>query len=142
MQNRFNEIEEGYARGRGSALWALDSSRLEDQLDGMLHLPLIRFVEVRQTQDSHPLTVSQGSARVENAVVTEFPIYCCDNDRHQIGIRHIEGSLTDVYRDLLRQALVILVSNAAKTFLVALFILFMVHRVATRHLVDIAVTLR
>jgi methyl-accepting chemotaxis protein len=142
LQNRFNEIEEGYARGLGNALWAVDRKRLEDQLDGMLHLPLIRYAEVRETQDAQPLTVSRGSAKVENAVVREFPVYCCDNDRHEIGILHLEGSLTDIYRDLFRQALVILVSNAAKTFLVALFILFMVHRVATRHLVDIAATLR
>lgn len=142
LQNRFNEIEEGYARGLGNALWAVDRKRLEDQLDGMLHLPLIRYAEVRETQDAQPLTVSRGSAKVENAVVREFPVYCCNNDRREIGILHLEGSLTDIYRDLFRQALVILVTNAAKTFLVALFILFMVHRVATRHLVDIAATLR
>jgi PAS domain S-box-containing protein len=142
LQNRFNEIEEGYASGLGSALWALDSRQLQDQLDGMLHLPLIRYVEVRETQVAHPLTVSRGSVQVRDAVVREFPIYCCENDRHQIGVLHVEGSLTDIYRDLLHEALVILVSNAAKTFLVALFILFMVHRLATRHLVDIAALLR
>ncbi|SEF05753.1 PAS domain S-box-containing protein [Burkholderia sp. WP9] len=108
----------------------------------MLHLPLIRYVEVRETQIPNPLKVYRGSIQVKDAVVREFPIYCCENDRHQIGVLHIEGSLTDIYRDLLREALVILVSNAAKTFLVALFILFMVHRLATRHLVDIAATLR
>jgi PAS domain S-box-containing protein len=142
LQNRFNEIEQGYASGLGNALWALDSRQLQDQLDGMLHLPLIRYVEVRETQVPHPLKVYRGSIQVKDAVVREFPIYCCENDRHQIGVLHIEGSLTDIYRDLLREALVILVSNAAKTFLVALFILFMVHRLATRHLVDIAATLR
>ena len=142
LQNRFNEIEEGYASGLGNALWALDSRQLQDQLDGMLRLPLIRYVEVRETQVAHPFTVSRGSVQVRDAVVREFPIYCCENDRHLIGVLHVEGSLTDIYRDLLREALVILVSNAAKTFLVALFILFMVHRLATRHLVDIATTLR
>ena len=142
LQNRFNEIEQGYASGLGNALWALDSRQLQDQLDGMLHLPLIHYVEVRETQVANPLKVSRGSVQVKDAVVREFPIYCCENDRHQIGVLHVEGSLTDIYRDLLREALVILVSNAAKTFLVALFILFMVHRLATRHLVDIAAMLR
>jgi len=142
LQTRFTEIEEVYAPGLGRALWELDNKQLQDQLDGMLHLPLIRYAEVRETEHLHPLTVSRGSVQIKNAVVREFPIYCCDNDRRQIGILHLEGSLTDIYRDLLRQALVILVSNAAKTFLIALFILFMVHRLATRHLVDIAATLR
>jgi PAS domain S-box-containing protein len=142
LQSRFNEIEEGYARGLGNALWALDSKQLEGQLDGMLRLPLIRYVEVRETHTTHPLTISRGSRQAENMVVREFPVYCCDKDAHQIGVLHLEASLTDIYRDLLREAFVILVSNAMKTFLVALFILFMVHRLATRHLVDIATVLR
>jgi len=142
LQTRFTEIEEVYAPGLGRALWELDNKQLQDQLDGMLHLPLIRYAEVRETELLHPLTVSRGTVQIKNAVVREFPIYCCANDRRKIGILHLEGSLTDIYRDLLRQALVILVSNAAKTFLIALFILFMVHRLATRHLVDIAATLR
>ncbi|MBC8738233.1 PAS domain-containing protein [Paraburkholderia sp. UCT31] len=44
----------------------------------------------------------------------------------------------DIYRDLAAQAVVILLSNAAKTFLVAFFILFIVDHLATRHLLDIA----
>lgn len=142
LQSRFNEIAEGYGRGLGNALWALDSKQLEGQLDGMLHLPLIRYVEVRETNTAHPLTISRGSRHAENLVVREFPVYCCDKDAQQIGVLHLEASLTDIYRDLLREAFVILVSNAMKTFLVALFILFMVHRLATRHLVDIATALR
>ncbi|WP_419178040.1 hypothetical protein [Caballeronia sordidicola] len=69
-----------------------------DQLDGMLHLPLIRYVEVRETYVTSPFKVSRGSVQVKDAVVREFPIYYCDNDRHQIGVLHVEGSLTDIYR--------------------------------------------
>jgi PAS domain S-box-containing protein len=142
LQSRFNEIQEGYARGLGNSLWALDGKLVGDQLDGILRLPLIRYVEVRETHTTHPLTIFRGSRQAENVVVREFPIYCCDKERRQIGILHLEASLTDVYQVLLRQAFVILVSNAMKTFLVALFILLMVHRLATRHLSDIATALR
>lgn len=57
-------VEQGYASGLGNALWALDSRQLQDQLDGMLHLPLIRYVEVRETQVPHPLkgTVNLSAA--------------------------------------------------------------------------------
>src|SRR5471030_1179029 len=142
LQSRFNEIQEGYVRGLGNSLWALDSKLVGDQLDGMLRLPLIRYVEVRETDTTHPLTIFRGSRLAENVVVREFPVYCCDKERRQIGILHLEVSLTDVYQVLLRQAFVILASNAMKTFLVALFILFMVHRLATRHLAVIATALR
>ncbi|WP_354683881.1 PAS domain-containing protein [Cupriavidus necator] len=143
IHNRFREMEEGYAGTLGSALWSLDGRLVQEQLDGMLQLPHIRYLEVRETaQSTHPLVVHRGLPAQRNTVVREFPVFCCDEDRSQVGVVRVEASLDEVYRDILRQALVILASNAAKTFLVALFILWIVHRVATRHIVDITTGLR
>ena len=46
--------------------------------------------------------------------------------------------MTEVYRQLLNRTLVILASQAAKTFLVSFFIVYMFHLLVTRHLVAIA----
>lgn len=143
IQNRFQEMEEGYSGALGSSLWSLDGRLVQEQLEGMLQLPHIRYVEVRETaQTTHPLVVQRGTHAERNVVAREFPIYCCNNDKRQVGMLRVEASLDEVYRDILRQAVVILASNAAKTFLVALFILWIVHRVATRHIVDITTGLR
>src|SRR5471030_419584 len=66
LQSRFNEIQEGYARGLGNSLWALDGKLVGDQLDGILRLPLIRYVEVRETHTTHPLTIFRGYRQAEN----------------------------------------------------------------------------
>jgi PAS domain S-box-containing protein len=50
----------------------------------------------------------------------------------------IEATLDEVYRHLLDMAIVILASQGAKTFVVSFFILFLVHRLVTRHLVATA----
>lgn len=143
IQNRFREMEEGYSGALGSSLWSLDSRLVQEQLDGMLQLPHIRYVEVRETaQTMHPLVVHRGTHAERNVVASEFPISCCNDDKRQVGVLRVEASLDEVYRDILRQAVVILASNAAKTFLVALFILWIVHRVATRHIVDLTTGLR
>ena len=93
----------------------------------------MRAVEVRETASSdHALTVFRGERQTSRAVVKEFPLVCCGDRPEVVGVLHIEATLTDIYRELAAQALVILLSNAAKTFLVALFILFVVHRLATR----------
>ena len=139
LESRFLEIDQASSRSLGESLWALDSRQLEEQLEGILRLPSMRAAEVRETASSdHALTVTRGEHQTSRVVVKEFPLRCCGDHPEVVGVLHIEATLTDIYRDLAAQALVILLSNAAKTFLVALFILFVVHRLATRHLLDIA----
>jgi PAS domain S-box-containing protein len=139
LESRFGEIDQATSRSLSESLWALDSKQLQEQLEGILRLPSIRAVEVRETaSSSHSLRVFRGERQTSRAVVKEFPLACCGERPQVIGVLHIEATLTDIYRGLAEQAVVILLSNAAKTFLVALFILFVVHRLATRHLLDIA----
>jgi PAS domain S-box-containing protein len=142
LDSRFMEIDQATSRSLGESLWALDTKQLQEQLDGILRLPSMRAVEVRDTASSeHALTVFRGVRQTSRAVVKEFPLVCCGDRPEAVGVLHIEATLTDIYRGLAAQALVILLSNAAKTFLVALFILFVVHRLATRHLLDVAASL-
>jgi signal transduction histidine kinase len=58
--------------------------------------------------------------------------------KRPIGTLYVEATLTEVYRNLLNRTLVILASQAAKTFLVSLFILYIFHLFVTRHLITIA----
>jgi PAS domain S-box-containing protein len=139
LDGRFGEIDQASTRSLSEGLWAVNEKQLQEQLEGILRLPSIRAAEVRETgQSVHGLTVVRGVRQTANFVMKEFPLACCGQQPHVIGVLRIEATLTDIYRDLAAQALVILLSNAAKTFLVALFILFVVHRLATRHLLDIA----
>ncbi|HEX5337881.1 MAG TPA: PAS domain S-box protein [Gallionella sp.] len=139
LQSRIDEINEANSRSLSKSLWALDDRQLQDQLDGILLLPSIRAVEVRETGSSvHPFTVSRGERQTARSIVKEFPLVCCGESRKGIGILRVEATLTDLYRNLASQAFVILLSNAAKTLLVAMFMLFVMHRLVTRHLLDIA----
>src|SRR4051812_20105260 len=139
LESRFAEIDQAASRSLGESLWALDTRQVQEQLDGILRLPSMRAVEVKETAASdHALTVFRGERQVARSVVKEFPLACCGDRPQVIGVLHIEATLTDIYRGLLAEAVVLLLSNAARTFLVALFILFVVHRLATRHLLDIA----
>ena len=142
LESRFTEIDEATSRSLGESLWALDSRQIEEQLEGILRLPSIRAVAVQESSSSaRALTVFRGQHQAKNTVSKEFPVVCCGIQPRQIGVLRIEATLTDIYRDLAAQAIVILLSNAAKTFLVALFILFVVHRLATRHILDIAASM-
>ena len=142
LEGRFSEIDQASARSLAESLWAVDTRQIEEQLDGIVRLPSIRGAEVRETGGSdRSLAVFRGQ-RQSDGVVKEFPLLCCGASPKPIGVLRIEATLADIYKDIAAQAIVILLSNAAKTFLVAFFILFVVHQLATRHLLDIAASAR
>jgi PAS domain S-box-containing protein len=142
LDRRFAEIDRAMSASLGESLWAMDGALLQEQLDGILQLPAIRAVQVRELPSAgHGFSISRGQPPAGGAVVREFPLVCCGADARRIGTLRVEATLADIYRDVLMQGAVILLSNAAKTFLVAFFILFVVQRLATRHLVAIAASM-
>ena len=143
INRRISEIEASYRRSLSEGLWDLDSRQLELQLDGILHLPDIRIVEVRETTDrGDAMAVAAGSHRANADMRYEFSIsHPYRGTEQQLGVLSIEASFDEVYRRLLDTAIVILANNGVKTFLVSIFILFIVHRLITRHLTATAKSL-
>ncbi|MCP3465600.1 ATP-binding protein [Bradyrhizobium sp. CCGUVB23] len=140
IETRLDEIGRSYLGSLGESLWSLDRNQLELQLNGILRLPDIQAVEIREFADRpNPIRVAVGDRGGRSVVVRDYPIdYVTQGEKHRIGTLHVEATLTDVYRQLLNRALIILASQAAKTFLVSLFIIYMFHLLVTRHLVAIA----
>jgi PAS domain S-box-containing protein len=140
IDRRISEIEGSYRRSLGEGLWNLDARQLELQVDGILHLPAIRFVEIREATDrGDPMVVAAGSHQTNAAVHREFPIFHTFHGAEQrLGVLSIEATLDEVYRRLFDRATIILVSQGAKTFVVSFFILYIVHRLITRHLTAIS----
>jgi hypothetical protein len=140
IDRQISEIEHSYRRSLGEGLWNLDARQLELQVDGILHLPDIRFVEVREASDrADPMAVTGGSHQANADVHREFPIVHMNRGAEQtLGVLSIEATFHDVYRRLFATAIVILISQGAKTFAVSFFILYIVNRLVTRHLVTAA----
>jgi PAS domain S-box-containing protein len=144
IETRMSEIGVSYLQSLGEGLWNVDSRQLALQIEGILRLPAIRFVEVRETTDrAHPILLSGGHHAIHAALRHEFPIsYTSRGERQQLGVLSIEATLNDVYRALFDTAIVILVSQGATIFLVSFFILYITHRLITRRLTALARFLR
>jgi PAS domain S-box-containing protein len=140
IETRLGEIGRSYLGSLGESLWNLDQNQLQLQLNGILRLPDIRAVEIHEIADRpNPIHIAVGERGSRSIVTREYPLeYVMQGSKRQIGILYVEATLTEVYRQLLNRALVILVSQAAKTFLVSFFIVYMFHRLVTRHLAAIA----
>src|SRR3954447_10604246 len=140
IETRLDEIGRSTTGSLGESLWNLDQNQLKLQLDGILRLPDIRAAEVREIADRpNPIRVEVGERNTRSIMTREFPLSTkVQGTSRAIGTLRVEATLTDVYQQLLNRALVILASQAAKTFLVSLFIIYMFHLLVTRHLVAIA----
>ena len=144
IDRRMSEIADSYGHSLGEGLWNLDRRQLELQIEGILRFPAVRFVEVRETTDrGDPMVVSGGARRDRPAVRRHFPLFRpVRGEQRQLGVLTVEASFDDVYRALREKAVVILSSQGATIFVVSLFVLFLTHRLVTRHLTALAGFLR
>jgi len=144
INDRLDEIGRSYLGSIGQSLWNLDEDQLELQLNGILRLPDVGAAELRETtQASSPITIAVGESGTNAGIVRDYPVvHMVDGAERSIGILRVEATLAGVYRSLLDRALIILASQGTKTFLVSFFILYFFHRLVTRHLADVAGSLR
>lgn len=141
IETRLAEIQTSNLGSLASSLWRVDVDQLRLQLEGMLRLPDMRSLEVREsyTGVADPLSVSVGRRHDRAVIAREYPIIHDDRGTPRvIGVLYVEATLEDVYRRLIDTGVVILVSQGIKTFLVSLFTLYIVWRLVTRHLVELA----
>ena len=137
---RLDEIQQGYAESLAESLWNLDTNQLQLQLAGIRRLPDVTRVEVRETGTARNAPgVATGEPGARSIVVREFPLFHpVDSVSQPFGTVRVEASLSRIYQELVERTLILLLSQGAKTFLVSLFIVYIFHRLVTRHLLSIA----
>jgi hypothetical protein len=72
---RMSEIDSGYRESLGEGLWRVDARQLQLQVEGILRLPDIRYVELREAAGQvAPLLVTAGSHQTNPSMRREFNI--------------------------------------------------------------------
>jgi len=141
IKTRLDDIQGSYLGSISASLWNLDIQQLRLQLEGITQLPDIQSASVIEASEkvSDPLQLNQGEVKSQNVITRQYPVFHeLASGPRQIGTLTVQASLSEVYARLRQKALVILLSQGVKTFIVSLFILFIVHRLITSHLIHIA----
>jgi diguanylate cyclase (GGDEF)-like protein/PAS domain S-box-containing protein len=132
VESDLREIQEVHLDSLTSALWATNTRELTTQLEGIVKRPNLEYATVHE---GDKLWASAGTSPEGNVIVRQYPmVYVHRGQAQTIGMLTVSVDLVGIYRRLLDDALVILASNALKTFLVAAFILAIFHALVTRHL--------
>ena len=137
---QFNQIGEVHMPALTQSVWATNSKEIRAQIDGIRKLPNIAYVAL---YDGGKLSVANGTHQNERVVQRKFALsYLHREESRLIGELVVVATLENLYRQLAHDALNVLMSNMLRTFLVALFICGLFHRLITRHLGDISNHLR
>jgi len=129
IETRFREIEISHSKIVSMSIWNFDESQIENLLNGILMLPDIEYVEIRTEYKNY----SVGKNPKTKFLTYEFK-FTSDDPNQKLGSVFIAASLENVYQRLKERVVVILGSQAVKTFLVSSFILFIIRHLVTRHL--------
>lgn len=128
LQQRFSNIESSYIQSISTSLWDFNEPLVEQQIQGIVNLPDIRFVKITT---GFGKTYQQGDAETVAKETVEYPIFYGDNS---IGELVIIADYQDIYSNLKQKAWVILGSEFIKTFIVAFCIAFVIHWLIVKHI--------
>ena len=118
LDQQFDNIETSYIQSISTSLWDFNEPLVQQQLQGIVRLPDIRFVKITT---SFGKIYQFGNENVKAEKYVEYPIVYGDNP---IGVLGVSADFEDIYASLWQQAGFILASEAVKTFIVAFFIMY------------------
>lgn len=136
IYSEFEQIESVHLNSISAALWASNRKLLKTNIDGIINIRDMQYAEIK---DGQQLWAQAGKKTRDNTIERNYSInYKHRNKNINIGQLTVIVSLNGVYQRLYNKVWIILISNAAKTSLVAIFIYFLFHNLNTRHLTRIS----
>lgn len=133
INDRMEQIERSYLQTIANSLWTFDEPQIKIQIEGIAALPDIKFVVVDTPFGQRYLSGTEPQNFA--AITRSFPLDYNDGEKvAHLGTLTVSASLEGVYQRLRHRVFLILITNAVKNFLIALFILFIFQRLVTRHL--------
>ncbi|WP_432735405.1 ATP-binding protein [Maridesulfovibrio sp. FT414] len=137
IQKGMDQVEQSYLNTIAASLWDINIDHVKIQLEGAFKLPGMRYLEVVEMSfgSVDPVasigTVPDG----RNVIERTFPlIHVVDGKSVEVGQLRAIAGLDNVFKRLRLRVFVVLLTQGVKTFLVALFILIIIHYMVTRHL--------
>ncbi len=133
IDGRFQQIADSNLASINESVWTFNETTLNLQLKGLQRLPDIAYLEV--VAPDNRIIAKSGDHQTRNIITHEFPLeYDYLGQKQNLGKLVAVASLENVYQRLLDTAIVILITQAIKTFLVSLFTIVIFQTLITRHL--------
>ncbi|WP_097459441.1 sensor domain-containing diguanylate cyclase [Mangrovitalea sediminis] len=130
LQHNLHQYFDSTLPSISQALWDADLRLVEQQLEGALSIPGLRGLNLTSIEG---YVITRGSSKDDLA----WPMPLVHEGRN-IGTLTAYVSLKSVREKLRDNLMVIVLTQAVKTFLMSIVILWLIHRIVTRYLVRAA----
>ena len=132
VENSLSQIESSFLQPIASSLWNLDEEQIQVQLEGIMNLPAMQFVEVREVMGGNAVRlVSLGKEQPSYDISREFELVY---QGEKVGKLFVASSLEMIYHRLLEKSVLILITQTIKTLVVSFCILLIFYYKVVRHL--------
>ncbi|MCL1980883.1 MAG: PAS domain-containing protein [Proteobacteria bacterium] len=132
----FAIIQETSIRPLEESVWILDELQVELQLEGLIKREDMVYAAVLMDGQ---VAWAKGTPDPADGLTRFYPLHhLARNQIEEIGQLQVTASYERIHQRLTQRFLVLLTSNAIKTFLVSGFIFFCFHQSLTRHLTHLA----
>jgi PAS domain S-box-containing protein len=137
IEDRIRQIAESHLKGITRSLWELNDDLLKIQMEGVLRLPDMKYLEIRQS-DGRMFFL--GIPQSEGGIRRQFPLlYASDGKEYDLGVLSVVAGMDGVYQRLIDRTVLTLLTQAVEIIMVSMFILFLFYFLVGRHLHSIAV---
>lgn len=136
VEQRMELIRNGYQTSLARSLWSLDQKLLRVQMQGILNLPDIVHLHLK----IYPDTVIEMGAlpQASDTRTHTIALQHQSDEVYDLGELTITASMDEIYRQLRERILVIMTTQAFKTFFLSIIILWIFQYLVTRHLSKMA----
>lgn len=132
VQNSLDQIESSFVQPIAASLWNLDEEQILVQLEGIMNLPAMQFVEVKEMMgETQVRLLSLGTEQSQYDLTREYRL---TYQGEEVGRLFVASSLAQIYQRLIEKSLVIMVTQTIKTLVVSFCILLIFHLKVVRHL--------
>ncbi len=136
INSTVDQIKQTHVSTLISSLWVYDLTMLEIELQGIKELPDVGHVSIEKNNNS---IISVGKNIDEHFLNFDFPLkYTHRGQELTLGTLKVDVSLLGVYKRLKDRVIIILVTQAFKTFLVSSFTFFLFFFLVGKHLKTMA----
>ncbi|ELI6433181.1 PAS domain S-box protein [Aeromonas salmonicida subsp. salmonicida] len=136
IESSIGQIEASFLQPIAASLWNLDEEQVKVQIEGIMNLPNMQFVMVKEMLgNSEVPLLTQGVERESYDISREFNL---TYQGEVVGKLFVAASLEQIYQRLIEKSVLILVSQTIKTLVVSFCILIIIYYLVVRHINRIA----
>jgi len=136
IETQIYQIKQSYLSSLTASLWIEDREQLKLQAEGIMRLPSVHYLEIK---DDNGIILQLGQPLTEYQYYRSWPMqHHFASKAFELGTIKVQADLYPIYKGLWDKFVVLLLSQAVKTFMVALFIIFVVYRIIIRPLTEMS----